>query len=113
MSLIKRMRRQHAVWWAVGIPDEFGVKSFAEPIEIKCRWENRVGEFVDARGFTMASMATVYVDRVMKVGDKLKEGVLDSDTLENPLEDKKAFEIQGFETIPNLKAKESLLICHL
>jgi hypothetical protein len=113
MSLIKKMRKQVAVWWPAAGVDEFGVKAFGEPVAIKCRWEDRAGEFADARGFMMASNATVYVDRPMKIGDKLKLGGLDSDTPENPLEDRTAFEIQAFESVPNLKAKEFLYISHL
>lgn len=113
MSLIKKMRKQWATWWTVGPVDEFGVKSFGEPVTIKCRWEDRAGEFVDARGFAINSNATVYVDRPMKIGDKLKLGAADSNTAPNPLEDREAFEIQAFEAVPNLKAKEFLYTAHL
>lgn len=113
MSLIKRMRKQTAIWWQAGPPDETGVRSFLDPVAIPCRWDDKAGEFTDARGFSLMSNATVYVDREMKIGDKLKKGDLDTATPPNPLEDKEAFEIQAFEITPNLKAKEFLYTAHL
>lgn len=113
MSIIKKMRKQFATWWPLGPVDEFGAKSFGEPVTIKCRWVDQAGEFVDARGFSINSNATVYVDRKMKIGDKLKQGAADSETPLSPLEDRLAFEIQAFEVVPNLKAKEFLYISHL
>lgn len=114
MSVIKKMRRQDAVWWSKNpTPDEFGAVSFSDPVQIKCRWEDREGQILNAQEEIVPSMTTVYVDRDMKIGDKLKLGSLDTNTPPDPREDRDAYEIQGWEKIPNFKAKEFLRIAHL
>jgi hypothetical protein len=113
MGLIKRMRRQHAVWWSKTGQNHYGQATFAAPVQIKCRWTDQTGEFRNAQGQALDSMAYVYVDRVMKIGDKLKKGELDSNTPDNPLQDKLAYDIQSFDDMPDIRAKEHLLIARL
>jgi hypothetical protein len=113
MSLIKKMRKQNAIWWSAGPKDEFGSISFAAPVQIKCRWEEKNGQIMGAQGQIITGLDTVYVDRDMKIGDKLKEGTLATDTPVDPKDDREAFEIQGWEKTPNLKAKEFLRIAYL
>jgi hypothetical protein len=113
MSIIKRMRRQTAVWWARGVPDRYGKFSFSAPVEIKCRWDGSGSEFRNKGGQIEISAATVYPDRVLKIGDELMLGDLESDTPEDPSELKEAFEIMKFETTPNLKATEFLYTAYL
>lgn len=113
MSLISRMRRQEGVYWERLTPDQFGRFSYATPIEIKCRWDDSSAEYRDNRGEKALSQATVYVDRLMKAGDMLKKGELDSDTPADPTTLVDAFEIKGFEQTPNLRATETLYTAHL
>ncbi len=113
MSLIKRMRRQRAVYWQRTAPDHYGTFGYAAPVEIACRWEDKIGEFRNDMGEKHASIANVYVDRVMSIGDKLMRGELESDTSEDPREEPDAYEIQAFEQIPDINAKETLLLAHL
>lgn len=109
MSIIRTMRRQKAVWWQRQTePDKFGRLSFAEPVEIACRWDDNIGEFRNQFGQTVASKAVVYVDREMKVGDKLMSGPISSDTPEDPTTEDNALEIQGFMKTPNIKNTETL-----
>lgn len=115
MSLIKRMRRQAAVYWEKksAPADEFGTRDFEAPVEIKCRWEDKDGEVRNKEGEILNSAATVYVDREVKVGDKLKFGSVDSETPDDPLGDPEAYDVIGFEKTPNLKARENLLVAYL
>lgn len=113
MSLIKKMRKQKAVLWTKGPPDEFGSISFAAPVQIKCRWEDKRGQVLNKQDEKAPSMATVYVDRPVQIGDKLKKGALDTNTPLDPREDRDAFEIQGWAETPNLKAKETLYEAYL
>lgn len=109
MSVIAKMRKQTAVWWERGVPDRHGRFTFKAPVEIACRWDDTTQEFVAADGEKRVSRAVAYVDRVMKAGDRLKRGDLESDTLQDPLEDPFTFEIKRFDQNPNFKATESLL----
>lgn len=106
MSLVTKMRWQRAVWWRRSeAPDSYGIYSYDGPVEVKCRWEDKRGTFRTVSGESYNSVAVVYVDRPMKPGDKLKLGEMDSGVPVDPRDDRDAFEIVGFETIPWLKNK--------
>lgn len=109
MSIITRMRKQKAVWWARSAePDHYGKFSFATPIEIACRWDECGSEYRDTKGQLAISDSTVYVDRVLKVGDKLKLGEQESDTPDDPTELEGVSEVQKFERIRKLRKEEYL-----
>ena len=114
MSIIKKMRKQKAVWWArSATPDQYGAYSFVTPVEIDCRWDDSNEEFRDSKGETLISKSTVYVDRVVGLGDRLRLGELVFDILEDPMQMSDAFEVASFQRIPNLKATETLFIALL
>jgi len=113
MSVIKKMRKQRAVWWERTTPDQYGVYSFAAPVEIACRWDDSGTEFRNGTGETEMSSATVYPDRVLKKGDKLMKGGMESGTPDSPAELTHAYEIQRFDETPNMKATEFLYTAYL
>ncbi len=121
MSIIKRMRKQTAVYWAMAASesagedfDDHGQPQWASPVEIKCRWEDVSKEFVDPKGTTRVSRSIVYADRDLVVGGVLMLGELtDVDEEENVLENDGAWEIRRFDKIPNLKATEFLRMAYL
>lgn len=112
MSLIKRMRKQYAVWWARTTADAYGRFAFANPVEIRCRWEDRVVEFLSPQGERELSASLVYVDREMSVGDMLKEGNLESSMTTDPSQETGVGEIRRFEKLPNLRNTETLLTAY-
>lgn len=116
MGIIKRMRKQKAVYWppessesAGDDFDDYGQPQVSDPVEIDCRWEEVSEEFIDATGTRQMSRAKVYVDRDVKVGGILMLGIL-SDITDpvNPKKNENAWEIRRFEKFPDLKAKEYL-----
>lgn len=113
MSIITRMRKQKAVYWKRLTADQYGRYTFATPVEIDCRWDDLGEESRDAEGQVIMSNATVYPDRVMYEGDKLKKGALESDTPDDPSELTDAHEIQRFAETPNLKNTETLYTAFL
>lgn len=113
MSVIKKMRKQTAVWWERLAADDFGKYNFAPGVEIACRWDDTSEEFRNTAGQTELSNSVVYVDREMNPGDKLRKGELESVTDDNPLDLTDAFEIKRFDKIPNFKATETLLVAYL
>ena len=114
MSVIKKMRKQHAVWWQrVSAPDVFGRYSYLPPVEVECRWDDAIEEVVNVKGEKVLSQSVVYVDRIMAPGDYLSRGTLDSDTPDDPTEASGASEIQRFDQNPNFKATETLLTAYL
>lgn len=114
MSIITRMRRQKAVYWAAGQLDRHGQASFANPVQIDCRWEDRADEFIDDKGEKKISSSVVYVDRDMKTGDVLMKGLLNGDVNQSsPFSNPLAGEIKGYADLPNLKNTESLRTAYL
>lgn len=109
MSIISRMRKQDAVWFAQSVPDDFGQQAYEAAVEIKCRWEDKAVKFLLENGTEAVSAAVVYVDRVMKIGDILIEGlIVDLEDKKEPKRNKRVFEIKGFEKLPNLRNTEVL-----
>ena len=66
------------------------------------------------KGSKVISSSIVYVDRVMKAKDVLMLGELDSGVdQDNPKDNTNAWEIQGFDKLPNLKNTEILRTAYL
>lgn len=124
MSIITKMLKQKAVYWAPSGPGQFGRTGFAQPVVLKCRWQDGSDIFAKAQEGGVnkeeVSTATVYVDR-----DVEEQGVLwlppePFDKVENedvvvlaqvtnpdkPFENDGAREIKSFGKVPNLKRKE-------
>ncbi len=116
MSLITRMRKQTAVYWALqGVEsggddyDNFGQPQYTDPEEIECRWESITIEFLDAQGTRQLSNARVYVGQDVDIGGVLMLGELADVTDENnPKENDDAWEIRRFEKLPTLRNTEIL-----
>lgn len=121
MSIISRMRKQIAVYWALAASesagedwDDMGQPQWATPVEIECRWEDDQVEFISKDGSKLVSRSVVYVDRDVNIGGVLMLGELvDVVEEENVLENDGAWEIRGYSKIPSLKATEFLRTAYL
>ena len=116
MSIITRMRKQKAVYWplATASPDDYGQPVYDTHVEIDCRWDDVVQEFIDSKGTIQASHSIVYTDRDIVLGGVLMLGELADITDEdNPKENENAWEIKRFDKIPNLRATEYLRMAYL
>jgi len=107
------MRRQEAVWWERTSSDHYGRFSFNPPVQVTCRWDDEIVEYVDAGGETRGSRAVVYVDRIMSPGDRLRRGEMASDEPLDPLSIPDAYEVRRFDQNPNLRNSETLLTAYL
>jgi hypothetical protein len=115
------MRKQTAVYWPPGSEetggadyDGYGHPLFASPVEISCRWEDIVQEFVDSENETRFSQSIVYTDRDVKLRGVLMLGTLNDVTdLDNPKENEGAWEIRRFDKLPNLRNTEILRTAYL
>ncbi len=76
MSLIKRMRKQKAVWWRKSSINRFGDVVWSDPVEIACRWTDISEQVLDPKGEVFVSRSFVYVDRHLQIGDRLRLGTL-------------------------------------
>lgn len=115
IPFVRRAMRQTAVYWPPETEfDEYGDPEPQDPVEISCRWEEELKEFVDLDGTTKLSRAQVYVDRDVKRGGILMKGELEDITdYDNPKENTRAEEILAFETMPNIRNTGQLRIAFL
>lgn len=60
-QFLQRMCTQDAVYWGTPTEDGFGGKTFAAPIPIKCRWQDKVQLLGTPDKETVISRATVVV----------------------------------------------------
>lgn len=107
-KFIRRVCVQTAVYWGSPVNDGRGGKVFAEPVEIKCRWENKQRIHVDGQGRQFISTASVLV-----VEDVAMEGWLYLGTLSdvqvttnytNPKNVQGSIEIIAFDSIPMIRS---------
>lgn len=99
MARHQRGFSQTATHWAAS-EDGFGGFTFAEPVEIKCHWEDVADEFIDYTGKAAVSRAIVYLASAVPVGDFLflgKSTVADPSTLDG------AFQVRRYMETPNLR----------
>lgn len=77
ISFINKVCVQTAVYW--GSPNENGTggKIYADPIEIKCRWEDKVKLVADKTGESILSKAEVLVTQELDYQGYLYLGTLD------------------------------------
>lgn len=97
--------RQTATYWAPGAPDVFGNVSFAVPVTIKCRWQDKADLFRDANGNQVVSSSVVYPDQAVEVQGYLYLG---SSALADPRNEKGAKEIRQVGSSPNLRNTQTL-----
>ena len=116
-KFIEKICVQTAVYWGSPVDDGYGTKTFAEPIEIKCRWEDIVEVVSDRTGKDITSKAKVLVPQDLDEEGYLFLGTLDSlyDSAEssgitlNPFEILGAYEIKRFDKIPLLKSTDKFV----
>jgi hypothetical protein len=111
-NFIKRVAVQTAVYWGSPINDGYGGKTFASPVEIKCRWEDKVRLLISADGSETKSKATVLVTQELDDEGYLYLGTLDdldeisqdSDFAYNPKNIVHAYEIVAKDRIPMFRS---------
>lgn len=120
-SILVRMRKQYAVYWApAGVSDD-GEAVYAKPVELKVRWE---GQKMLLRSDPLykdnQSREVVYVPVVLAVGGVLWKGRLATcpaakrtDPYQPFAGDELAREISRFAEYPTINAKKFLRVAVL
>ena len=120
MSLKSRMKKQTCVYWDLahtetgGLAyDDHGQPQYTDPVELACRWQDVITEFVDAAGTQQISKSKVFVDGCC-VGGVLMLGELTGITdATYPLNNSGAHEIKRYDSIPNLRNTVTYYIAYL
>ncbi len=97
MSLLTRNLRQTATLWVFNGVDNAGDPSFATPVQVTVRWEDRTIEFIDPRGEKTVSKSVVYLSQDVTSGDFM---VLGTDSTSDPTGVVGAFEVRDFRKTP-------------
>lgn len=80
MTNYTRNMPQTATYWAVASRNAFNEPTFAAPVQIKCRWEDKVVLFRDAAGRERVSTAVVYPNQPLALEGYLFLGTSASTT---------------------------------
>lgn len=92
---------QTATHWALTGRGEFSGFTYATPVTLSCRWEDKQELFRSAQGEELTSKAIVYVATDVIEGDYLIEG--DYTDVSDPATLSEAFRVMGFSKIPDLR----------
>jgi hypothetical protein len=113
MSLLTKILKMKAVYWEKDSIDNYGQPTYKTPVEIGCRWEEIMEEFVTAEGTREVSKAKIYVGDDMKTGGLLLLGELASGMTETNAKDYDVFEIRAFYKIPDIRCKKYVRFVYL
>ena len=111
-NFISRLCVQTAVYWGSPVDDGYGGMTFADPVEISCRWEDTLEVISDAKGNEVVSRSAIYVTQDVDERGYLYLGTLDdldSGEEADPITIEKAYEIKRFEKIPALRRTDDFL----
>jgi len=110
-ALITRMCTQTAVYWGSPVDDGYGTKTFADPVEISCRWEDRAEKIswqgASRLGEEIVSRAQVFTTQDVDELGWLFLGDLDdlsSAEEADPMSVDTAFEIKRFDKTPAMRS---------
>ena len=107
MSYITDNLKQTIVYWGLPNPTGYGGFTFASPVEVLGRWEQKSQLFINNAGQESRSIAIVYVDQDVVEGGWLFLGEIsdiDSGLVDTPENVPEARQIRGFRKTPNLDA---------
>jgi len=71
-----RLLKQTAVYWDSPSYDGYSKKTFADPVEISIRWEDKQELFMDSQGKEKLSQAVIYINQDVVVGAFIYLGTL-------------------------------------
>ena len=109
MDTITNVCKQTAVYWGAPIDDGYGGYSYDSPVEIACRWENKIQSVQAFDGEIVISPIQVYVLQDVELKGLLYLGSLDdldSDLSPTSVE---AYSIKMFQKIPLLGSSSEFL----
>ncbi len=103
MSWLHRHLNQKATHWALTGADASGDSSYATPVTIDCRWEERNVVFTNAEGEEAAAAGVVFTKVDVDPGDML---FLGSSSTVDPASVEGTRRVEGVSKIPQLTGSE-------
>ena len=111
-ATVAKFTVQTAVYWGAPIPDGFGQKTFTNPVEISCRWDDITELIMNRHGVEIASQAQLIVTTDINVEGYLYLGTLASLEDAEQLDPKlvaTAYPVQKFEKSPEFKSTDKFV----
>ncbi len=111
-KFVKSVCVQTAVYWGNPVADGYGGFAFDDPVEIKCRWEDKALIFTDSTGIERMTDALIMITQDLDVLGYLYLGVLSGLTDEqkaDPLKVEDARQILAFEKVPLLRSTKAFV----
>lgn len=108
--MISQALKQVATYWAMTGYNDYGGAVFALPVQIPCRWENKIELFRNKEGKEVASKGKVYFLQPVELDGYLWLG---TSTEADPRTVPDSYEIQGLYTTPDLRNLKSLTVAYL
>lgn len=111
-----RNLNQTCVYWGTPVDNGYGGFTYADPVELSCRWDDTTEIIKDAKGEEVVSNAKVQVSQdvdengLMFLGD-LDD--LDSSEEEDPTTVANAYKILKFDSIPTIKGSRFFRLAYL
>ncbi len=103
---------QTAVYWGSPNPDGYGGYSYDAPVEVLCRWDDKVQMVRDSRGDEVVSNAEIMVAQDLAEGGMMHLGKLTELTesqKNNPLEVPQARIILRLNRVPLFRSKTEFI----
>ena len=92
--------RETVTYWAPSGVDNTGDPTFAAPVSIKSKWEDRTELFIDDAGRETRSRSVVYVDTDLVKGGYLFRGI---SSTANPLTVDDTFMIKDYKKVSDFE----------
>ena len=74
---ISKMLKQHCVYWGSPVADGYGGFTYADAVQLSCRWEDMEQVILDSKGETITSRALVFLSQDVEVDGMLFKGTLE------------------------------------
>lgn len=100
----RKALKARAVYWAPAGTGDSGQPLYADPIELRCRWDETTERFIKANGEETVSSAVVMVDRALEKGGLLRRSYLSQVAYpDDPFKNvnPKPYEIQKVDEVGN------------
>jgi len=91
-------------WWQVTGSNGYGGFTFAAPVVIEGRWEDKQVRFMSHEGEELTSVALAYIDTDVSSGDFLARGDESGNAL--PEDATEAHRIEKYDKVPDLRLVE-------
>ena len=109
MGWLTKHHKQKCVYWGSPTNDGWGGRTYGDPVELDCRWEDKREKFTNMKGEEHVSSAVVYLGQDVVVNGYLYLGTLASlSSAEegNPEAVTGTYLVQAYGKIPNIKGTD-------